>query len=243
MPRSLPLLIAAALLLSPVSARADETPQPATLSLTAEGIVSATPDTAIVTAGVMTEAETAGTALSENNAAMRQLIEAVSQAGVAEKDVSTSGFSIDPVMVYPQPKADGTQDPPRITGYRVSNQVTIKIREIAKAGDLLDKVVRVGANQIQGITFTVNDTSDLLDRARAEAIRNARRMADVYAEAGGFRIGRILSIAEGGGYRPVPAPYARMAMAEAAADKVPVAIGEQEMQVTVSITWEISESP
>lgn len=244
MSKLLPLL-ATLMLLAPLPVgAADDRPPPATLTLSADGMVTATPDTAIVSAGVVSEAETAGAALSENNAAMRKLVEAVRTAGVAEKDVQTSGFSIDPVMVYPQPKSDGTQDPPRITGYRVSNQVTVKIREIAKAGDLLDQVVRAGSNQIQGITFTVEDTTALFDQARGEAIRKARRTADVYADAGGFALGRILSVSEQGGYVPMPAPYARMAMAaEAVSDKVPVAVGEQEMRITVNVTWEIVQQP
>lgn len=237
------IALAAALMAAPLPALASEVAAPPSLSLSADGIVSATPDTAIVTTGVVTEAETAGAALTGNNAAMRQLIDAVTGAGVEKKDVATSGFSIEPVMVYPQPKADGTQDPPHITGYRVANQVTVKIRKIEAAGDLLDKVVRAGANQVQGVSFTVEDSAALLDRARAEAMRKARAKAEVYAAAGGFKLGRILSISEGTGFMPPPAPYARMVMAEAApADKVPVALGEQQLQVTVSATWEIQEA-
>lgn len=231
----------ATLLTAALPALAADTPPPS-LTLSAEGTVQAAPDTAIVTAGVVTEAETAGAALTDNNAAMRKLIDEVKSAGVADKDVGTTGFSVEPVMVYPQPKEDGTQDPPRITGYRVSNQVTVKIREIGKAGDLLDKVVRVGANQIQQIAFTVEDDKALLDQARTEAMKSAIAKAKVYADAGGFTLGRILSVSEQSGYQPMPAPYARaMAMEAAPADKVPIALGEQRVQVSVSMTWEIRQ--
>lgn len=229
------------LLLAAPAAQAADAPPPATLTVTADGIVRATPDTAIVTAGVVTEATEASAALGENNAAMRDLIAAVAAAGVAEKDIGTSGFSIEPVTVYPQPKSDGTQDPPRITGYRVSNLVTVKIRDIAKAGDLLDAVVRIGANSIHGISFTVDDRDSRLDAARAAAMKEARRRASLYAEAGGFQVGRILSVSEGGGNMPQPAPYARVAMAAKEADSVPLAPGEQEIQASVSVTFEIKE--
>lgn len=229
------------LLLAAPAAQAADAPPPATLTVTADGIVRATPDTAIVTAGVVTEAPEASAALGENNAAMRDLIAAVAAAGVAEKDIGTSGFSIEPVTVYPQPKSDGTQDPPRITGYRVSNLVTVKIRDIAKAGELLDEVVRIGANSIHGISFTVDDRDSRLDAARAAAMKEARRRAGLYAEAGGFTVGRILSVSESGGFMPQPMPYARAAMAAKEADSVPLAPGEQEIQASVSVTFEIKE--
>ena len=214
-----------------------------TLSLSAEGTVRAVPDTAIVTAGVLSEADTAGEALTRNNEAMRGLMDELTAAGIAERDVGTSNFSIDPVMVYPQPRSDGTQDPPRITGYRVSNQVTVKIRDVSKAGDILDRVVRIGANQIQGIAFVVDDDKALMDDARADAMKAAARKAAVYAEAGGFTLGRIVSVSETSGQMPMPVPYARMAMAEAKApDSVPFAPGEREMSVTVTVSWEIHQA-
>lgn len=222
-------------------AAAAETPPPS-LSITGEGIARATPDTAIVTAGVVSEAPTAGAALSDNNAAMGRLIETVKAAGIAERDVGTTGFSLEPVMVYPQPRDDGTQDPPRITGYRVANKVTVRIRNIAAAGELLDKVVRAGANAVEQVAFVVDDDKALLNGARAEAMRDALEKARIYAEAGGFTIGRILSIAEqGGGSMPVyAAPMGRM-MASAAMEKVPLAVGEQELAISVSVTVEIRQ--
>jgi uncharacterized protein YggE len=230
-------LLAAAAALAPVAAAAAEP----TLTISAEGVVTAVPDTAVVTMGVVEQADTAGDALSANNASMTRLMEAVKGAGIADRDVATSNFSIEPVMVYPEPKADGTQDPPRIVGYRVSNQVTVKIRDIASAGGILDQVVRVGANQIGGIAFTVDDDDALLDEARRSAIRTAMDRAKLYADAGGFSLGRILSLSESGGYYPTP-PVPMMAMAEAKADRVPVAAGEQRISVTVNVAFEILET-
>jgi uncharacterized protein YggE len=230
-------LLAAALFALPQAAQAEDS----TLSLSAEGFVRAVPDTAVVTIGVVEQADTAGDALTANNAAMNRLFEALRGAGIADRDMGTSNFSIDPVMIYPEPKADGTQDPPEITGYRVSNQVTVKIREIGRAGGILDQVVRVGANQISGIAFTVADEASLLDKARAEAMRTVIARAKIYAQAGGFTIGRIVSVSENTGFYPVQAaPMA--AMAEAKDARVPIAPGEQRLQVTVNVSWEIHEN-
>lgn len=216
-------------------------PMTATLSLTADGVVSAVPDMAVVTVGVVSEAAAAGDALTDNNGKMAGLIEALKGAGIAERDIGTSGFSIDPVMVYPPARNDGTQDPPHITGYRVNNLVTVRIRDLAAAGSILDQVVRIGANQVQGITFTVADDTAMKAEARKKAMGEVRGLADLYAEAGGFRIVRILSVSEQGSYtEPLPA----MAMARMAADSmgesVPMAAGERDIRVTVSVTWEIA---
>lgn len=234
-----PVLRAAALALVLVAgsgvAEAEETVP--TLSLGGRGTVTATPDTAIVTVGVITQSKTAGPALTENNARMRTLTDALKGAGVAEADLSTSGFQIEPVVVYPRQGSDGSQDPPRVTGYRVDNRVTVKVRDIGAAGDLLDKVVRVGANQVQGIAFTVEDDTALLDEARRRAMADAAAKARVYAEAGGFRLGRLLMVGES-----IVQPFAAKAapMARAALDEqVPVEPGTQELTVEVQVNWEI----
>ncbi|HUG61178.1 MAG TPA: SIMPL domain-containing protein [Methylomirabilota bacterium] len=218
---------------------ADDAPRIPTLSLSATGVVTAPPDTAVVTVGVVTEAETAGPALTENNERMRALIDAVKEAGVADRDIGTSGFRIDPVMSYPDGD-DGDEDTPRITGYRVENNVTVKIREIAKAGDLLDGVVRIGANQVTGIAFTIENDRELLDRARADAVQVAEAKAGIYADAGKFNLGRMLSLTE---TMDIPSPRGDFAMARMEADIVPIAPGEQELSVTIQVEWEIQRRP
>lgn len=242
---ALALLLAGASLavLPPVAAKAQEKPEIARLSLSAEGIATAVPDTAIVSAGVLAEKATAAEALDENNAAMGALVDELKSAGIAEKDIRTSNFSIEPVYVYPGPRADGEQEPPRITGYRVSNTVTVRIRDIAAAGGLLDRVVRLGANQIRGVEFAVSDDAALLDEARKRAIAEARRKAELYAEAGGFRLGRLLQVAESGGQMPMPAPMMRMEAAMADMKTVPVQAGEQEIRVGVQVQFEILPTP
>lgn len=235
---SRPLLVAAGLALLPAAAfAADTTPATATLTLSGDGIVSAAPDMAIVSIGVVKESETADAALSANNAAMEKALAALKDAGVADKDIATSSFTIDPVMSYPPQKADGTQEPPKITGYRVSNAVTVKLHGIAQAGGLLDKVIRVGANDVRGISFTVDDQDNLMDAARVAAIKKLETRADLYAKTGGFTLKRILAISEGSEASP-PMPM-MMAKAAPQSDSVPLSAGEQDIRATVNITWEI----
>ena len=234
---SRPLLVAAGLVLLPAAAFAAD-PATATLTLTADGVVSAAPDTAIVSLGVVQEADTADKALTANNAAMQKTLAALKEAGVADKDIATSSFTIDPVMVYPPQKDDGTQSPPKITGYRVSNAVTVKLRDIAKAGGLLDKVIRVGANDVRGVSFTVDDQDSLMDEARVEAMKTLETRAELYAKTGGFTLKRVLSVSEGGRDTP-PMPMMMVAKMAPQADAVPFMAGEQDIRATVNMTWEI----
>lgn len=231
-----PLLVAAGLILLPAAAFAADA-APSTLTLSADGVVSAAPDTAIVSLGAVQEAETADAALTANNAAMNKMLAALKQAGVADKDIATSGFTIDPVIVYPPQKSDGTQEAPKITGYRVSNAVTVKLRDIAKAGGLLDKVIRVGANDVRGVGFTVDDQDSLMDQARVAALKTVETRAALYAKTAGFTLKRILSVSEGTQDHP-PMPM-MMAKAAPQGDSVPLAAGEQDIRATVNVTWEI----
>lgn len=234
---SRPLLVAAGLTLLPAAAYAADTTTPATLTLSGDGVVSAAPDMAIVSLGVVKEAETADAALSANNTAMKKALAALKDAGVADKDIATSSFTIDPVMSYPPQKSDGTQEAPKITGYRVSNAVTVKLHGIAEAGGLLDKVIRVGANDVRGVSFTVDDQDSLMDEARIAAIKKLESRADLYAKTGGFTLKRILAISEGGEATP-PMPM-MMTKAAPQSDAVPFSAGEQDIRATVNITWEI----
>jgi uncharacterized protein YggE len=235
------LLVAAALSLGLSSATAQEImSRIPSLSLTATGTVQAAPDTAIITVGVTTQGATAAAALTENNGRMRALIDQVMASGVPDRFIATSGFRIEPLMVYPPARDDGSQDPPRIEGYRVDNAVTVRIRELAKAGDLLDKVVQLGANQVQGISFVVDDERPLLDRARAEAVKAGVAKAEIYARAAGIRLKRLLSVSEQPDAPLFAGPLARMQ--PAAAEPVPLAPGQQDISVTVSMEWEIEQN-
>jgi hypothetical protein len=221
-----------------MAASAEEEPTPATLSLAGSGEVAAAPDMAVIASGVVTEAKTARAALSANNAAMAEIVAAMKNAGIAEKDLQTSGFSVEPQYYYPPQQKDGRREPPRITGYQVSNRLGVKVRDLAKLGELLDLSVSLGANQVSGIAFSVTEEQPLMDTARKQAMGDALRKAKLYAQAAGVTLKRILTISESSGRRP-PQPFLARSMAMEAADSVPVEAGELTLAAEVNVTWEI----
>ena len=150
-----------------------------TLTMTGTGEMRAKPDTAIVTLGVMSRADTARAALTANNAAMTAILSSLEAAGIAKKDIQTSNFSVNPVYDYDNTGAK----PPRITGYDVSNQLAVTVRKLDTLGTILDEAVSKGSNQIYGITFTIDDPRALEDEARKSAVQDAVRKAKLYAES------------------------------------------------------------
>ncbi len=206
-----------------------------TLTMTGTGEMRAKPDTAIVTLGVMSRADTARAALTANNAAMTAILSSLEAAGIAKKDIQTSNFSVNPVYDYDNTGAK----PPRITGYDVSNQLAVTVRKLDTLGNILDEAVSKGSNQIYGITFTIDDPRALEDEARKSAVQDAVRKAKLYAEAAGVALDAIQSISEQVARPPQPV-YMKAQRMEAAADaSVPVAEGEQVVSIDVSITWTI----
>jgi uncharacterized protein len=205
---------------------------PAIISVTGEATVSAAPDLAQIDGGVTTEAKTAREASDANNAAMGKVLLALKGAGLEEKDFQTSRLSLQPQSAPNRP------GPPTIVGYRASNRVTVRLRDVTKLANVIDTMVNAGANDIGGINFTVSEPSKLLDEAREQAVADARRKAEIYAKATGVTLGAPVSISEAGG--PGPIPYRRLAVGMAAA--TPVAQGEETLQVTVSVSWAIKQA-
>lgn len=227
LPRGLLCLVV--LLAAPAPTRADDTPS---IRVSGTGEVSATPDTGHLSAGVVAEAPSAAEAVRANGTAMERVLAALEAAGIAKRDVQTSGFSVWPV--YAESAGRGTQ--PRITGYRVSNQVTVRVAGVEKVGGVLDQLVAAGANEVGGVSFSVGEPAPLLDEARKRALADARRKAELYAASAGVRLGRLLRIDEAGGGPPVPLP--RAASMEASA-RVPLAPGQVELSITTSVTYAI----
>ncbi|GAB1717395.1 MAG: protein of unknown function DUF541 [Nitrobacter sp.] len=230
----LSIAVAAVAALAAMPAQADGTPPPA-ISVTGEATISAPPDLAQIEAGVTTDAKTAREASNANNAAMGKVLLALKSAGLAEKDYQTSRLSLQPQTA--QSRTSGNS--PQIVGYRATNQVTIKLRDVSKIAGVIDAVTAAGANDIGGINFTVSNASKLLDDARAQAIADARRKAEIYAKAAGVTLGAPLSISEHGVAMPVL--YRRAAAPMAA--EVPIAPGEESLRVTVGVSWEIKANP
>jgi uncharacterized protein YggE len=204
---------------------------PAMISVTGEASISVPPDLALIDGGVSTDGKTAREASDTNNAAMGKVLLALKEAGILDKDIQTQRLSLQPQ--YAQQTRPG---PNVISGYRASNRVTIRLRDMTVVAPTIDKLVAAGANEIGGISFMVEKASKLLDDARGEAIADARRKAEIYASAAGVSLGAPLSISENGGGAPAPMVFGKMRAAMAPA---PVAQGEETLQVTVSVSWAI----
>ncbi|MGH2340211.1 SIMPL domain-containing protein [Segnochrobactraceae bacterium EtOH-i3] len=238
----LALALAAAALVPTAAAFAQDAPAAArargparVLTVTGSGEVSATPDVAVISSGVETQGETARAALDANSKAVAALIEAAKKAGVEARDIATSGFSVQPVYAERrQPKGEATQ---AIVGYQVMNRVTVTLRDVAKVGPLLDQLVTVGSNRIDGITFLVSDANTRRDAARTAAVADARRKAETLATAAGVSLGKVLTLSEGNDGGPMPRPMMRMAADSAGA--VPVEAGSTSLGAEVEIRFEI----
>ena len=230
-PRSLSAyaaLAAFACLLAAAEARADEPNR--TVTVSAEASVEVKPDAASIMGGVSSEADTARAALDANTKSMSNLIDGLRAAGIEAKDIRTSNFSV-------QPRYESRRDggPSELVGYRVENAVTVLVRDLPKLGEILDLMVSLGANQMQGMSFVVSDADARKDDARRQAIANALGRAKLYAAAAGAEVGEVVNIAEDvsdGGPRPL---YRAATMAQA----VPVEPGQQSLEARVTVTWKL----
>jgi uncharacterized protein YggE len=231
-------LLACLLLVAPVAAQS--THAPGIISLTGTGEVSGTPDMATISSGVVTHGKIARIALDANTFAMNEIFALLQSTGIEQKDIQTSGFSVQPQYNYSdQRDANGYPLPPRISGYQVSNTLTIHVRNLDNLGALLDSSVSVGANQINSITFSVTDTAPLYNNARRAAMADAFAKAELYAQAAGVTLGNIISISEGS---PVSLPQPEMVMMARMAEAptaVPVAAGELGFSKQISVVWEL----
>jgi uncharacterized protein YggE len=225
-----PLILVLALALSavlPAMARADDDRPRITVS--GEGRSDVAPDMAVITVGVETRAATAADALRENSARLTAVLDRLRAAGIAPRDLQTSGLSLGPRYEHDR---DG-----RVQSilYEASNNLTVRVRALDRLGTVLDLVVADGANSFNGLQFALSDPQPAMDAARRAAVADARRRAEMIAAEAGLRLGRVLDITEqsyGGG----PRPLARMdaVMAEA---PVPVEGGEVSYAAGVSIVW------
>jgi uncharacterized protein YggE len=205
-----------------------EEPAPS-ITVVGSGSVSGVPDTAEVTAGVVTQAATASQAMSQNSATMEKVLKALTALGIADRDIHTTNVSIVPQRASTQPSRPA---PSPVIGYEVTNQVRVRVRNLSSLGRLLDTLVSQGANALGGIGFSIADPAPLLEQARSKAIADARQKAQVYATAAGVKVGRVIFIRDTSAGPPRPMAGRMMAMAAP-----PVAPGEQEVEVSVSVTY------
>jgi uncharacterized protein len=219
---------------APASA-ADSMFQATTLNLSAYGEVKAAPDMATISLGVVTEAPTAAAAMSQNATRMTQVIAALKRAGIAERDIQTSGLSLNPQYVYVQ------NEQPRLSGYQASNQVTITVNDLGRLGAAIDATVSAGANTVNGVSFGLKDSTAAENEARRKAVQALQAKAGLYAQATGHRINRLVSLSEGGGgYGPVPPPMPLMELRMGKADATQVQPGQLNVRVDVTGMYELS---
>ena len=213
---------------------------PPMISVTGEGSASLAPDMAVTTLTVLTEAETARAALDANNATMEKVMAAMKSEKIAERDLQTSGFSVQPRWVYPEPK-DGQQVPPTITGYQVQNTLSVRIRDLTRLGAILDASVTLGVNQGGNVSFTNDNPDPAREEARRDAVKRAMAKAQQLADAAGVHLGRIMEISEQTlNQQPMPMMEAQFVRSKASDSSVPMAAGENEYRVQVSMSFEIA---
>jgi uncharacterized protein YggE len=238
------ILFAAALALSGQAHAQNRDAAPAEgIVIRTEGEVRLQPDIATIGAGVLSEGKTAAEALAKNTPALAKLVEAVKAAGVAPADLVTSRVSLTPRMT--QPPAPGPNNPPRapkIDGYEARTGLTITVRDLAKAGPLIDALVAAGSNEMSGISFGLADESKARDEARRKAAAAARSRAALYAEALGVKVGDLVSIVEAEA-ESIGRPQGDMRTFRMAASAAPISVEPGEITVTNSLrtVWRIEK--
>ncbi|MGU3574424.1 SIMPL domain-containing protein [Brucellaceae bacterium C25G] len=212
------------------------------ITVTGEGEMNVAPDMALLNLSVLREAETARDALTQNNEAMDKVLSAMKEAGVEPRDLQTGGFNIQPRYIYPDDKNGLTQ--PKISGYSVSNSLSVRVRDLSKLGTILDTSVTLGVNQGGDVTFVNDNPSATITEARKRAVADAIAKAKTLTDAAGVGLGEVLEINETS-RRPMPVPMARGKMmvmeAAAPADSVPMSAGENTYNISVTMTFSLKQ--
>lgn len=204
------------------------------LDVTATGEATRVPDVAIISAGVVTRAPTAAGAIQDAADRMQRVLAALKRAGIADRDIQTGTISLNPEYRYPENQA------PQLVAYTASNTLTIRFRDIRNSGKILDALVAQGANQINGPNLTIDKPDEALDEARAKAVAIGRARAEQYARSLGLHLARVVSVSENGGYAvPPPAPPVPMMARAYESAQTKIEPGEQKLQVTLSMTFEL----
>ena len=203
------------------------------VSVTGEGRVEMVPDMAIVSLGVTHQRPTAGAAMDAVAKATRAIFSELDDFAIDAKDIQTTGLNLHPVF----DRRNNSGQPPKIVGFSGNTTLTIVVRDLDKIGGLLDEIVDVGANRLQGISFDISDKSDALTKARIAAVNDAKAKAATMAEAAGAKLGRVLELSESGpSFNQGPMIRAEMAMADA----MPIAAGSQSLLVQVWSKFELN---
>ncbi len=200
------------------------------------GYANVVPDLARISLGVETTGDTVRDAVDDNAAKMTAILVALEEAGIAEKDIQTSNFSIQQERnAEPMPRVEGTETEEAAPTYRVSNMVTITVRDLEMIGDVLDTALEAGVNNMWGISFSTDDPAAGLEDARAKAIEDAKARAEALAELTGVQLGPVMSVSEvvGGGVSPVAVAVEKALMSGAG----PVSPGELQVSYNVQVSY------
>ena len=227
--------LSAAIVLAAVSARAQE-PYPvpqARIIVSGEGFVRAAPDYALITIGARIQSATAKAATDANSHIMSAVEAALRAAGVAPSDIQTAQFSVQPIYANPSAVSGGS---PKLSGFAVTNQVAVTIRQIEKVGDALDRAIGAGANDVGSVQFLHNDLSKALDPARTDALADARRKAELYAHAAGLTLGAVSWVVED----QANVPHPRFVAARMVAAPVPISAGEDTLSVRITVGFDVA---
>jgi uncharacterized protein YggE len=211
-------------------------------SITVEGVAteSVMPDVAEITVGTDTNGASAGEALAANNKAMSSLLNILKQRGIAPRDLKTSGLYL--TTVYEKPESERSQDrhPPKILHYKISNSIVITFRDVSKVGELLDLIVKSGANEIGRLSFRVSDPKAILRKLRKLALADARAKAEELAADAGMTLGYPISIdVEDSSSSGDGESRSNMVADVSASRVVPIAVGEEQLKVSVVVGYEL----
>lgn len=243
--RTLSFAALLAAMLSVTTAHAQTTepksPAQARVIVVGEGSVTVTPDYARISGGVTTSAKTVREATDANSKLMTNIITALVDAGIAKKDIQTTQFSIEPIYTSPSSKfsTDSSNGAPKLSGYRVSNQVNVTIHQISQVSDILDGLVKAGATNVGNVMFLFSGQEKALDQARAAAVANARHKAELYAQASGVNLGRVAWITESSDF--VPARVTDTTIEREKMATTPIETGEETITARVTVGFDIAQ--
>lgn len=227
------LFLAAALVAASISGMAMAEPETRQITVTGQGQVETEPDMAVITLGVTNQSREAAQAMAATSEAVADVLARLAAAGIAERDVQTRSLSLNPVWSNRGSSGSGKSE---ITGYVAGNAVMVRVRDLSRLGQILDASVSSGANDFNGLSFSVQDPEPMLKIARKRAVEDAMSKAVQLADAAGIKLGRVMSMSEQGGGGPRP-----MARQMAAAESVPIAAGEVSLATTVTMVFEIAQ--
>lgn len=213
---------------------AESAEQPRTISVTGQGEAVAAPDMAVVTIGVQTDGATAADALRANSAAMTATIDKLKSMDIEARDIQTANLSVNPRYDYEKNRSQ-----PELIGFQANNSVRVRLRDLEKAGAVIDEAVSSGANSLGGISFTFAEPKPLYDAARRDAVADAMARAALLADAAGVRLGSVLTIQDGYVATPRPGPVMANMRLEAADSSVPMEAGESSVRANVTLIYEI----